>query len=415
MIRVRRRAARVGAAPGGTAVKGRNWRLWIAVPACLALAGTMAACGSSTPASSKTTGTTSGSGSSGLPATIHLYSIQDASGAVAVVGKADEQGMNLAIQQINKTHFLGSSKLSISYGDDASTPTQASNLATAAATAHYPVVIGPPLSSTAEAVASILARNTQLLCFTQAGGTGTILNKYTFRLTPLQKTTAMPVTMKYLQSKNIKTVGVIYDTTVPTLVALKTELATTGSKYGFKVTVTAGVTSKQSDISSAVTKVIGAHPDAVAVLFSPPQTPTAATELKQGGFNGIVFGNEGSGGGALKGAGATANGFVWATDWNPGAPFGSVSTAFTKLYRSTYGTTANDWNAENYTLIYFIARGLKAAGSTTKTKLDQALIAEGKNGYAGVLGKDIKVKNGQMITPGVLVQWKTGKAVSISG
>src|SRR6185437_4773949 len=117
-------------------------------------------------------------GASSLPSTIKIYSIQDASGAAGVVGQDDEKGINLAIKQINATHLLGNSTISITYGDSATTPTQAANLATQAAVAKYPVVIGPPSSATAIAVAPIMARANLPTVFTQAGGPGTLVSKY---------------------------------------------------------------------------------------------------------------------------------------------------------------------------------------------------------------------------------------------
>ena len=60
-------------------------------------------------------------------------------------------------------------------------------------------------------------------------------------------------------------------------------------------------------------------------------------------------------------AGSAANGIVWASDWVPGAPFGSVSNNFTKAYKATYHTAPNDWAAESYDAAFYAARAIKAA------------------------------------------------------
>ena len=352
-------------------------------------------------------------GASSLPSTIKIYSIQDASGAAGVVGQDDEKGINLAIKQINATHLLGNSTISITYGDSATTPTQAANLATQAAVAKYPVVIGPPSSATAIAVAPIMARANLPTVFTQAGGPGTLVSKYMFRMTPLQST-RVPLTYKWLQSKKVKTVGVIYDSTFPTQANLYKEIAAQGPKYGFKVVGASAVLSKQSDISSAITKLLSYHPQAVAAYVLLTQHATAATELKAGGFTGPQVAEDSAGNGSLDGAGAAANGIVWASDWQPGAPFGPVSTAFTKAYKAAYGATATDWAAEAYTAMMYIARAMKSAGSVAPAALDNAMIALGKKGYQGVLGQNITVVNGQQMAKPVLVQWETGKAVPMA-
>lgn len=357
----------------------------------------------------------SGASKGGLPAKIHIYSIQDASGAAGAVGVFDEKAINLAIKKINATHMLGKSTISISYGDSATTPTTAANLATQAVSAHYPVVIGPPSSGTAVAVAPIFSRAKEPIVFTQAGGPGTVISKYTFRMTPLQ-TTRIHYTFKWLKSKRVKTVGVLYNTTFPTEAALYKETAATGPKYGFKVVSGVGVQVTQSNISAQVTQLLASHPQAVCLDVVLTANATAATLLKQAGFTGPVCAEDGAGGGSLAGAGTAANGVTWASDWVAGAPFGKASTAFTKAWKAAYGSSSTppDWAAESYTAMIYIAKALKKADSTSPTKVAAALAQVGAKGYAGVLGKHIVVKKGQQDARPVLVQWLTGKEVPLA-
>jgi branched-chain amino acid transport system substrate-binding protein len=347
-----------------------------------------------------------------LPSTVTLYDLQDASGAAGAVGVADENGMKLAVEKINSEHLLGSTKLAVTYADDATSPTTSASLATGAISAHYPIVIGPPSSSVAIADAPIFARAGQPTIFTQAGGPGTVLNKDIFRLTPLQ-TDRIPAAFGWLESQKVKTVAVLQDSDFPTEVALANETKADGPKYGFKVTATDSILAAQSDIASEVSKLVSSGAQAVALDVLVTQNATAATELRQGGFKGQIIAEDGAGGGALKGAGAAANGIVWASDWVPGAPTGATSDAFTKAYTAAYGIAPNDWAAESYDAGFYAARALKAAGSTTPAAVDSALIAEGKKGYDGVLGQ-AKVVNGQEQAKADLVQWENGAAVSLA-
>jgi branched-chain amino acid transport system substrate-binding protein len=346
-----------------------------------------------------------------LPSTVNLYDIQDASGAAGAVGVDDENGMKLAVKQINAEHLLGSTKLTVTYADDATNPTTSASLATGAASAHYPIVFGPPSSSVAIADAPILARVDQPTIFTQAGGPGTLLNKYMFRLTPLQ-TARIPAAFGWLEAQKVKTVAVLQDSDFPTEVSLAQETKSDGPKYGFKVIATDSVLSAQSDISAEVSKLISSGAKAIALDVLVTQNATAATEIRQGGFKGPIIAEDGAGGGALLGAGSAANGIVWASDWVPGAPTGSVSNAFTKAYKAAYGTEPSDWAAESYDAGFYAARALKAAGSTSTKAVDAALISEGKKGFLGVLGR-AKVINGQEVAKADLVQWENGAAVSL--
>jgi branched-chain amino acid transport system substrate-binding protein len=377
----------------------------------LAAMGALSACSTSASSSAASTSGTTATGS-GLPSTIHLYSIQDASGAAGAVGVDDEDGINLAISQINATHLLGSSTVSITYGDSATNPATAAGLATAASTAHYPLVIGPPSSGTAVAVAPILSRAGEPTIFTQAGGPGTVISKWMFRLTPLQ-TDRIPLAFKWLQSQGVKTVAVLQDSDFPTEVSLAQETAADGAKYGLKVVGTASVLAAQSNISSEVSKLLSYHAQAVALFVVLTQNATAATQLKQGGFTGKIIAEDGAGNGTLSGAGSAANGIVWASDWVPGAPFGSVSDSFTKAYEAKYHASPSDWAAEAYDATYYAARAIKTAKSISPAAVDAALISEGQAGFEGALGQ-AKVIDGQEQATPVLVQWSNGAAVPMA-
>jgi len=143
------------------------------------------------------------------------------------------------------------------------------------------------------------------------------------------------------------------------------------------------------------------------------QNATAATELKQGGFTGKLIAEDGAGNGTLDAAGGAANGVVWASDWVPGAPFGSISTSFTQAYEAKYGTKPSDWAAEAYDATFYAARAIKMANSVSPAAVDAALISEGAAGFTGVLGP-AKVVNGQEQATPVLVQWLNGAAVPMT-
>jgi branched-chain amino acid transport system substrate-binding protein len=346
-----------------------------------------------------------------LPSTVTLYDIQDASGAAGAVGVADEKGTKLAVEQINAEHLLGSSKLAVTYADDGTEATNGASAATAAASAHYPIVFGPPSSSVAVAVAPVLARAGIPTLFPQAGGPGTLLNKDIFRLTPLQ-TDRIPAAFGWLKSQKVKTVAVLQDSDFPTEVSLAKETAADGPKYGYKVIATDSVLAAQSNISAEVSKLASAGADAVALDVLLTQNATAATELKQAGYKGDIIAEDGAGGGSLLGAGSAANGIVWASDWVPGAPFGSVSNNFTTAYKAAYHIAPNDWAAESYDEAFYAARALKAAGSVSPAAVDAALIQEGKQGFTGVLGH-ATVSGGQEHAKPDLVQWEGTTAVSM--
>lgn len=371
-------------------------------PACgigggIILALALAACGSpvlaATPAAH------------GLPSTVALYSIQDLSGPAATPGLDDERGDQLAVADINREKFLGSARLTISFGNSATDPTTAAAVASTVAAAHYPIVIGPPASSSAVAVAPIMAKADQPTVFTQAGSDGVLVSPYIYRMTTLQAS-LYPLTMKWLGAQRVKTVAVIQDSDIPTEVRLTDELKADGPRYGFKVVDVESVLATQSNIASAMSSVLAAHTEALALNVVTTQNATAATLAQQGSFKGPIIAEESAANAELAAAGSAANGIVWASDWIAGSP-GQMSATFTKEYEATYHAVPTNWAAESYDAVWFAARGLKQADSTSPAKVQAALTSVGSAGFTGALG-NITVVNGQETSKPLLISWNDG-------
>jgi branched-chain amino acid transport system substrate-binding protein len=378
--------------PGGR--KSRRLRkssVWLAT---LASATVFAALGSS------------GAGaSSSLPSAVTFYGVSDLSGPVGVYGQYVNQGAQLAVQDINKSHYLGGTTLTVKFADAAGSTTTAASLISQAA-GKYPVVLGPISSAEAVAVAPILAKANQPTVFTQAGGDGVIVGPSIVRLTA-QQSSLLPLTMKYLKSKGIKTVAAIYDSDFPTLSDLATEMSNTASKYGMKYVGSSTALLADSNIAPAVSKLLQYHAGAVAVFLAGAQNSSAASLISQGGFKGSVVAEE-SAVTALSAAGSAANGWTWATDWNaPGV--GQKSATFTKEFKAKYGKEPLLYSAEAYDAVYFAAQAMKQAGTTNASEITHEMASIGKSGFDGVLG-NVKVINGQESVPGFLVQWQGGAA-----
>jgi branched-chain amino acid transport system substrate-binding protein len=369
----------------------------------VAVAALLAACGSS--------GTSPGDTAKGLPSTIRLYSIQDLTGVSAAIGGSDEQGMNLAVSEINGQRFLGSSKLTISYGDSATTPSTGADVATQAVAGSYAVVFGSPTSTVAQAEAPIFARSHQPAVFTQAGGGGVLIGPSIFRMTN-QQATRLPLTLDWLHSRGARKVAVLQDSDNATLSGLTQVVEADASGLHMQVVGVVSVLLTQSDISAAITKLLSYHPDAIQLNVQPTQNPTAVAEIRRAGFSGPIGAQDGAGGGVLAGAGAAADGVTWAADWFAGAAakFGPTSEDFAKDYQARYGQAPTNFAAEAFDAVWFAARALKEANSVNRADVTAALTKIGQDGFDGVLGH-IRVVDGQEQTTPVLVQWQDGKEV----
>jgi branched-chain amino acid transport system substrate-binding protein len=360
------------------------------------------ACSSSNASSGSTTG--------GLPSTIKLNAVQDLTGVAGTQGSDTQAGMQVAVDQINATGFLGTSKLSISYADDDSTATNGASLMSQAAAGSAPIVFGSISSAVAVAEAPIAQRDKAPTIFTQAGSAGVIsAGDYIYRATPLQ-TTYLHLTGQYIQQHGYKRLGMITVTDVPTIVSITAYFQQNAAKYGYSIVDEEQTTSAATVFSSQVTKVLSKKPDAVLVLGLSGQNPVAVSQMRSAGYSGPIIGQQGMGGGVLKPLGKSADGIFWATDF-AASQSGPGAQKFVQAYAKYGRGTPSNFSAEGYDAVWLAARALKDAGSVDRAKVLASLVKVADAGFEGALGS-VKFVDRSEIAPGVLVQWSGGKEVA---
>jgi branched-chain amino acid transport system substrate-binding protein len=367
--------------------------------AVLAIALAASACGSSSGSS--------GGASGGLPSTIKLSAVQDLTGVAGTQGSDTKDGMQVAVDEINATGFLGHSKLSISYADDTSSPTNGASLMSQAASGSAPIVFGSISSSVAVAEAPIAQRDKAPTIFTQAGSQGVVsAGDYIYRATPLQ-TTYLHLTGQFIQQRGYKKLGMITVTDVPTIVSIAAWFQQNAKKYGYSIVDEEQATSATTEFSTQITKILSKKPDAILVFGLSGQNPTAVTQLRTAGYTGPIIGQQGMGGGVLSPLGSSANNIYWATDFSPSQQT-KGALAFEQAYAKYGSGTPNNFGAEGYDAVWLAARALKDAGSVDRAKVLAGLAKVAAAGFEGALGNVTFVDRSE-IAPGVLVQWSGGK------
>ncbi len=378
----------------GKRVIGRPAAALLAVGALLVAS----ACGSGDGGATTPAGST-------LPAEIKLISINDQTGAAAFAGLSANKGYELAIDEINSQGFLGSTKLTLEKKDPAGVAqTAASQVTAAVQDKSYASIFGPVSSGQAVAVAPIADRGKMPIVFTQAGSEGVVIGDYTFRATAPMSTYYFKAA-EYLQSKNVKTVSVIYNATFPTLKELAEKvLPSLSSKYGFTILSSTGVQGTTQDFTAPVSKLVGDKPDAAAILLVGAQNPTAMKQIRQAGYTGPVIGNAGAGGGNLVPAGASAAGMTWPTDFSP-FQSNEAAQSFVKAYQAKFNNEMPlNYAAEAYDAAWWLARAIKDVGSAERTEIQKGLAKIAQQGFDGAQGK-LTFEGNDLRVDGVLVQW----------
>jgi branched-chain amino acid transport system substrate-binding protein len=369
----------------------------------LATAGSVVLLGA---ACSSSGGSASSGGSQGgtLPGVIDVYSLRDMTGIYAFSGVPTVNGSELAFSQINASHFLGSTRLSMTIGDPAGNAQTAASLATAAVASHrYAAILGPLFGSESLVTAPIAEKAGVPVVFTESNVDGVLLGKYTFRATA-PTLSYYGIMGEYLKAKGIKTINIIYNSAIIAEVDLfKYVQSTFAAQYGIEVVGSTGVNGDTTDFSGPASRVISSKAQAVGLDLSGPSNATAVQQLRQAGFTGPIIASNGAGAGNLAGAGAAGAGVTWPNDFSS-AESNASAQAFIKAYRAKYKTDPNNYAAEGYDAAWFLARAIKAAGSADPSAVAAGLATVAEQGFQGAMGH-ITFDGHDMRLDPILIQW----------
>jgi branched-chain amino acid transport system substrate-binding protein len=345
----------------------------------------------------------------GLPDTVKILSATPLTGAPAFAGQSQLEGVQLAVDEINETGYLGSTKIEVQSEDTAATAqTAASLVSTAVGDDSISAVVGSVLGSDAVAQSAIAQAQGLPIVYTEAGAEGVVVGDYTYRASPAFAD-SLPKALEYAKSNGMAKVGVLYLESQPTYQdAVSKDIPGYEDEFGFEMTATAGVSATTTDFSAPVSRILQDDPDTVIVLLVGAPNASAVTQLRQQGFDGTVIAQPGAGAGNLTPAGDDAKNVIWATGYSPdSAKPGSV--AFTELYESKNdGEAPLIYAADGYDAMWFIARAIKAADSADRDAIKDGLAEVGAQGWDAAQGA-VTFEDNKLQTDGVLIAWDPAK------
>ena len=128
------------------------------------------------------------------------------------------------------------------------------------------------------------------------------------------------------------------------------------------------------DFTTSASQIAGQKPDAAFLLLTGPQYPVAIGQLKQAGFTGKIVGFSAMGAGNLNSAGQTAAGAVWPTNFTATPDRRELEDLRRRpTRRSTTARCPNNYAAEAYDRMWFLARGIAEADSADRAAIKDGL------------------------------------------
>lgn len=356
-------------------------------------------------------GGTSGGGATGEP--IKVGAVFILSGASSGYGISQRAGVELAMADINAAGGINGRPVEVIFEDSQGSGDQAITAVRKLIDRDEVVaIIGPTLSTemfSAGPVANdsgvpILGVSTTVPGITDIG-------EYVFR-NSLPEAKVIPHTVaRSVERFGIKRAAVLYanddDVSRSGAEIFKAEL----QKNGVEIVDEATFSVKDTEFGPQITKVMASHPDAFFISTLYNSAALLMVQARQAGYTGHFIGGNGFNSPALIEVGRDAvEGAVVGSPWFVGRNDPRVQK-FVSDHTAKMGKGPDQFAAQAYDGMMLIAEALKAAGSTDRDAVRNALAAI--RDYEGVTGKfSFDENRDPVMTPNIL-QIRDGKYVEL--
>ena len=337
-------------------------------------------CNKSPDVTANATGTTIGD-------TLKIGVNLELTGSVAAYGNAEKNGINLAVEQINKAGGVDGKKIEVITKDNKSENAEASTAATnLAVQSQVNAMIGPATSG-AVAAASLNAQKTGVPLLTPSGTQDDLtidkdgVKKYIFRTTFQDSFQGQVLAQYAYQNLNAKKVVLYYDNSSDYAKGIAEEFQRV---YPGEIVTVATFASGDKDFQSALTKFKDLDYDAIVMPGYYTETGIITKQARDMGIEVPILGPDGFNDdsfGDLAGV-ANTHDVYYVSGYSTKTALSDKATQFIEAYKRKYGSEPNMFAALAYDSVYMIAEAAKGA----KTSIDIADNLAKLSQFDGVTG-----------------------------
>ena len=337
--------------------------------------------------------------------TIKIGGLFPMSGPGSYFGAQDKQGVELALEQLNKSGVNGY-KFEVQYEDSSCSPLPASQAAKRLLDQFKPdVVIGEECSDATLAVMPIMERakvpllnaGSSSIKVTQPG------NPWTFRIMPNEVMQGVDIATKAYKQFNARTAVVLHENTNAGIGNAKV-FAETFTKLGGKILTDIGFGRDVNDFTSIATRVAGLGKIDVIPTYTLEgqglkitQALAQAGVVKGGGGQAIQLGTIWLPFGFEQKAGKTAVGYIRIVQFDP-TDQRDVVRKFIAAFKAKYNQDPTHINAHAYDQVMLIADVVRRGGKDAQSIRDGLAATKNFSGVTGSVEFDKTNQNIKMDT-----------------
>src|SRR5919198_1184980 len=252
--------------------------------------------------------------------TVKIGAALSMTGPAAVYGAMQKKGIELAVEEINRSGTLKNLKLQALVEDDGSTKEQGINVFQRFINRDkVSVILGPTLSTTATAADPIAQMSkVPVLAVSNTAPTGiTDIGDYVWRVSLTEKQVIPGALKKARQKLGFKTAAVLYGNDDVFTKAGYDVMKSALDAEGIKILGTQTFAKPDRDFNAQLTALKGQNPDVLMVSALADNAAGIVAQARQLGWSGPIMGGNGFNNPALiKKAGPPPQGVPVGTAWN---------------------------------------------------------------------------------------------------
>ena len=312
-----------------------------------------------------------------LPETVNVGVLFGLSGDIAVYGESQKHGVQLAVQQINESGYLGQGVILEALYEDTGASGEGAIAAMDAVIAKGVVgVIGPTLSTQAFSADPIAQENNvPVLGVSNTANGITEMGNYVFR-NSLPESSVIPGTIaQATQILDLKKVGVFWGNDDDFTVSGYDVFLSALSDNGLNIVADETFARGDVDFNAQLTKIIAEDPDAIVVSALAQEAVQIISQARSLGFEKAIIGGNGFNSPAIiSQAGEAAEGVILGAAWNI-ASQAVVSQDFILAFETAFDVKPDQFAAQSYSGMWLIATAIRRADSVDPAAVRDALAA----------------------------------------
>jgi branched-chain amino acid transport system substrate-binding protein len=353
--------------------------------------------------------------------TIKIGALLPMSGPGSYFGAQDKQGIELALEEINKAG-VGGHKLEVKYEDSSCSPLPATQAAKRMLEQYKPdVVIGEECSDATLAIMPLMEQ--AKVPFLNAGSSAIRItepgNPWTFRIMPNEVMQGVDIATNAYTRLNARTAVLLYENTNAGIGNAKV-FNDTFTKLGGKILADIGFGRDINDFTAIATRVAGVGKIDVIPTYTLEgqglkitQALAQAGVTKGGGGAAIQLGTIWLPFGFEQKAGKTALGYIRIVQFDP-TDQRALVRGFVDAFKAKYGQDPTHLHAHAYDQIALIADAVKRGAKDAQSIRDAFAATKSFTGVTGSVEFDKTNQNAKMDTVHYMetlpdLSWKTLK------